>query len=82
MTIPYAAICNVLVQKDLGEKRAHWMTTLQEYDLDIKPAKIVRGQSFCQLTTQSNDPENQQVDWEREEATPTGFVNALETTTS
>ena len=29
--IPYASIRNILVQKDLGEKRAHWMTSLQEY---------------------------------------------------
>ena len=54
------------------------MTSLQESDLDIKPAKIVRGQGLCQLTAQSNDPKNQQADWEQEEATPTGFVNALE----
>ena len=61
---------------------AHWMTTLQEYDLDIKPANIVRGQGLCQLTAQSNDLEYQHTDWEQEEATPTGFVNALETATS
>ena len=28
---------------------ANWVTTLQEYDIDIKPAKIVRGQGFCRL---------------------------------
>ena len=48
--VPYAAIRNVLVQKELGEKRAHWMTSLQEYDLEIKPANIVIGQGLCQLT--------------------------------
>ena len=58
------------------------MTALQEYDLEIKPMKIVRGQGLCWLTSQSNDPENQQADWEQEEATPTGFVNALETMAS
>ena len=58
------------------------MTSLQEYDLDIKPTNIVRGQGLCHLTTHSNDPENRQVGWEREEAAPTGFVNALETATS
>ena len=58
------------------------MTTLQEYDLDIKPANIVRGQGLWQLTAQSNDLENQQTDWEHEEATPTSFVNALEPTAS
>ena len=47
----YVAIRNVLVQKELGEKRAHWMTTLEEYDLEIKPAKIVKGQVLCQLIT-------------------------------
>ena len=55
------------------------MTALQEYDLEIKPTNIVRGQGLCQLTAQSNDPENQEADWEQEEATPTGFFNALET---
>ena len=80
--VPYASIHNVLVQKELGEKRAHWMNALQEYDLEIKPAKIVRGQGLCQLIAQSNDRENQQTNWEQEEATPTSFVNALETTTS
>ena len=34
--VPYFTVRNLLVQKDLGEKRAHWVTTLQEYDLEIK----------------------------------------------
>ena len=78
----YATIRNVLIQKELGEKRAHSMTALQEYDLEIKPAKIVRGQGLCQLSAQSNDPKDQRTDWEQEEAIPTGFVNAIETVTS
>ena len=41
--VPYSAVRNLLVQKHLGEKRAHWVTTLQEYDLEIKPLKIVIG---------------------------------------
>ena len=41
--VPYHAVRNLLVQKDLAEKRANWITTLQEYDLEIKPAKIVKG---------------------------------------
>ena len=58
------------------------MTTLQEYDMESKLAKIVKGQGLCWLTSQSNDPENQQADWEQEETTPTSFVNALETVAS
>ena len=44
--VPFSAVRQLLVQRELGEKRANWVTTLQEYDLEIKPAKIVKGQGF------------------------------------
>lgn len=44
--VPFPAVRNLLVQKDMGEKRASWITALQEYDLEFKPANIVRGQGF------------------------------------
>eukprot|EP00253_Pinus_taeda_P010165 PITA_10165 len=47
--VPFPAVRNLLIQKDVGEKRANWITTLQEYDLEIKPASIVRGQGFCKM---------------------------------
>ena len=56
--VPYATVRNVLVQKELREKRAHWMATLQEYDLENKPAKIVKGQGLCQLSSHLNDPQD------------------------
>eukprot|EP00253_Pinus_taeda_P005016 PITA_05016 len=47
--VPFPAVRNLLVQKDVGEKRANWVTALQEYDIEIKPANIVRGQGFCKM---------------------------------
>eukprot|EP00253_Pinus_taeda_P025357 PITA_25357 len=47
--VPFPAVSNILVQKDVGEKRANWVTTLQEYDIEIKPASIVKGQGFCKM---------------------------------
>ena len=47
--VPFSAVRQLLVQRELGEKRANWITTLQEYDLEIKPEKIVKGQGFCRL---------------------------------
>ena len=47
--VPFPAVRQLLIQRELGEKRANRVTTLQEYDLEIKPAKIVRGQGFCKL---------------------------------
>jgi hypothetical protein len=51
--VPYPAVRNLLVQKELGEKRANWVTSLQEYDLEITPAQIVRGQGLCKLVVDS-----------------------------
>eukprot|EP00253_Pinus_taeda_P030347 PITA_30347 len=47
--VPFSAVRQLLIQRELGEKRENWVTALQEYDLEIKPAKIVRGQGFCKL---------------------------------
>eukprot|EP00253_Pinus_taeda_P010488 PITA_10488 len=50
-------------RRELCEKRENWVTTLQEYDLEIKPAKIVRGQGFCRLLARaSNIPESGDID--------------------
>jgi hypothetical protein len=51
--VPYPVVRNLLVQKDLAEKRANWITTLQEYDLEIKPVKIIKGQGLCKLVVES-----------------------------
>jgi ribonuclease HI len=51
--VPYPAVRNLLVKKELGEKRANWVTSLQEYDLEITPAHIVRGQGLCKLVVDS-----------------------------
>ena len=57
--VPFSAVRQLLIQRELVEKRANWVTTLQEYDLEIKPAKIVRGQGFCRLLVgASNIPES------------------------
>ena len=51
--VPFPSVRNLLVQKDLGEKRAPWMTALQEYDLEIKPSMVVKGQGLCKLATEA-----------------------------
>eukprot|EP00253_Pinus_taeda_P025277 PITA_25277 len=61
--VPFSSVRQLLIQRELGEKRANWVTTLQEYDLEIKPAKIVRGQGFCRLLAgASNIPESSDRD--------------------
>eukprot|EP00253_Pinus_taeda_P031301 PITA_31301 len=52
--VPFPAVRNLLVQKDVGEKRANWVTALQEYDIEIYPANIVRGQGFCKMLAEAS----------------------------
>jgi hypothetical protein len=44
--VPYPIVRNLLVQRDLAEKRENWITALQEYDLEIKPAKMLKGKGY------------------------------------
>jgi len=46
----------------LGEKRENWVTSLQEYDIEMRLAKIVRGQGFYRfLTGASNIPSDEDI---------------------
>lgn len=37
----------------MGEQRVKCITTLQEFDLEIKPSKIVQGQGLCKLAAEA-----------------------------
>lgn len=41
------------------------MTSLQEYDLEIKPTKIEKGHGLCKLVVDAHDPKEER--WENEE---------------
>lgn len=51
--VPYPAIKDVLTQHDGLGSRAKWISKIQEYDIEIKPTKIVRGQGLAKLLTQT-----------------------------
>jgi hypothetical protein len=59
--VPYPVVRNLLVQKELGEKWTKWMTSLQEYDLEITPTQIVRGQGLCKLVVDSVEEKQSQI---------------------
>eukprot|EP00253_Pinus_taeda_P001726 PITA_01726 len=40
---PHPAVRALFMQKEMGERRGNWITTLQDFDLEIKPTQIVRG---------------------------------------
>ena len=56
--VPYPAVRSLLIQKELGERRGNWVTTLQEYDLEFKPASIVKGQGLYKKMTENEKMKN------------------------
>jgi hypothetical protein len=47
-------IKDVLIQPDLDGKRAKWIAKLIEFDIDIKPTKLIKGQGLENLLVQEN----------------------------
>jgi hypothetical protein len=50
----------------MGEIRGNWMEVVQEFDLDIKPSKLVKGQCLCKLTAKAWDQANEDPGRENE----------------
>jgi len=39
--VPHPAVRALFMQKEMGERRGNWITSLQEFDLEVKPTQIV-----------------------------------------
>lgn len=37
-----------IMKGELGEGRARWITNINQYDIEVKPIKVVKGRYFCQ----------------------------------
>ena len=51
--VPNSVVKDVLVQSDVEGKRGKWIAKIQEYDLDIKPTKLIKGLGLAKLLTES-----------------------------
>jgi hypothetical protein len=45
---------DILTQSNPEGRRAKWMAIFLEYDLEIKPTKLIKGTGLSKLMTQSN----------------------------
>jgi hypothetical protein len=48
--VPHPVVQSLFTQQEMGERRGNGMVVVQEFDLDIKLAKLVRGQGLCKIT--------------------------------
>jgi hypothetical protein len=52
--VPTSFVKYILVQPDSDGKRGQWLAKIQEFDLEIKPKKLVKGQGLAKLLAESN----------------------------
>ena len=49
-----SSVKDILVQADSDGKRGRWLAKIQEFDLEIKPTKLVKGKGLAKLLAESN----------------------------
>jgi hypothetical protein len=52
--IPSISVKDILTQLDPEGKRGKWIEVLLEYDLEIKPTKLIKAQGLAKLMAQTN----------------------------
>ena len=52
--VPSAAIKDFLTQPDADGRRAKWIEKLIEFNIELKPTKLVRGQGLARLLAEEN----------------------------
>ena len=52
--VPNTVVKEIFTQDDPNGKRGKWIANLLEYDIEIRPTKLVKGQGLAKLMTQSN----------------------------
>ena len=45
--VPSTAVKDVLAQLDIDGKRAKWIAKLIEFDIELKPTRVVKGQGLA-----------------------------------
>ena len=53
--VPHSAVKDILAQQDCLGPRGRWVSKIQEYDLEIKPTKLIKGQGLAQMLTEGNE---------------------------
>jgi hypothetical protein len=52
--MPTSSVKDILVQPDSDGKRGRWLTKIQEFYLDVKSTKLIKGQGLEKLLAESN----------------------------
>jgi hypothetical protein len=53
--VPHPAVKDILLQQNCLGVMGKWVSKIQEYDLEIKPTKLIKGQGLAQMLTKGNE---------------------------
>ena len=70
--VPSPIVKDILTQENLEGRRGKWFANILEFDIEIKPTKLIKGQGLAKLMTEANFHalDINQLDNETELATP------------
>eukprot|EP00253_Pinus_taeda_P036245 PITA_36245 len=70
--VPNSVVKDILTQEGLEGKRGKWITSILEYDIEIKPTKLIKGQGLAKLMSETNFQalDINELENEKELATP------------
>jgi hypothetical protein len=52
--VPNAVVKDILTQDNPDGRRGKWIAVILEYDIEIKPTKLIKGQGLAKLMAESN----------------------------
>jgi hypothetical protein len=52
--VPNSVVKDILTQDSPNGKRGKWIVVILEYDIDIKPTKLIKGQGLAKLMVESS----------------------------
>jgi hypothetical protein len=52
--VPSATVKDILILPDIDRRRSKWISRILEFDLEIKPTKIFKGQGLAKLLVEYN----------------------------
>ena len=52
--VPSASVKDILIQPPIDKRRSKWIAKILEFDLEINPTKLVKGQGLARMLDESN----------------------------
>lgn len=53
--VAHSVVCEYIMEGEIIEKRANWITKILEYDIDVKPTKVIYGKGLCEYMAQDDE---------------------------